>query len=298
MASALFDINSDGEDRGYEATVSESLSLTLRSTTDVNTVAFQVYSAAGFDADLGIAANPPRASKGAPELTLVGATSGQTASPTTVDGAVTVSTPSSGVHSWIVRCIVNDGVRALPNGETVADPSLIHERGVFVPTGLGTRKVVCTEVAQFEVDGWAGALADLADVAGQTTYQLADGYELLVLPTDFDRDSMATGTQDAVAITLEDGYWYSITVEVVLKDPTATEYYVFRQQLEAYRDGGGAVIHYQPAQAPVEEPIGGNYSVAVAASVNTITVEIDNQSANTVNFARYIGYSRKPIPTS
>ena len=298
MASPLFDINADGADRGYEATASESLSLTLRSTTDVNSVAFQVYSAAGFDADLGIAANPPRASKGAPELTLVGATSGQTVSPATVDGAVTVAMPSSGVHSWIVRCVVNNGVRTLPNGETVADPSLIHERGIFIPTGLGTRKVVCTEVAQFEVDGWAGALADLADVAGQTTYQLADGYELLVLPTDFDRGSMTTATQDAVAVTLEDGYWYSLTVEVLIKDPTATEYYIYRQQVEAYRDGAGAVIHYQPAQAPVEEAIGGNYAVTVDTSGNTVTVEIDNQSANTVNFARYIGYSRKPIPTS
>lgn len=295
MASPLFDINSDGADRGYEATASEALSLELRSTTDVNTVSFQVYSAVGFDADLGIAANPPRASKGAPELTLVGSSSGQTVSPATIDGAVTTTLPT-GVHSWIVRCVVNGGVRTLPNGDAVPDPSLIHERGVYIPTGLSTRKVVCTETTQFEVDGWAGALADLADVAGQATYQLADGYELLVLPTAFDRDDLATVSQDTATLTLADGYWYSITAEVTIKNATAVEYYTYRQQVEAYRDGGGAVIHYQPAQAPVEEPIGGDYSVTVDVSGNDVTVEIDNQSADTVQFARYIGYSRKPMP--
>lgn len=299
MPSPLFDINADGGDRGYSATNSEVLTIGLRASppVGVNSVAFQVFDADGFDPDLGIAANPPRASKGAPELTIVGATNGQTVSPATVDGTVQITLPSSGVHSWILRCVVNGGVRQLPNGTAVADPTLIHERGIYIPTGLSTRKIVCTEVAQFEVDGWAGALSDLADVAGQSTYQLGDGYELLVLPTAFDRDDMATSTQDSVALTLEDGYWYTITVEVTIKDPTAVEYYTYRQQVEAYRDGGGAVIHYQPAQAPVEEPIGGNYSVTVDVSGNDVTVEIDNQSANTVSFARYIGYSRKPIPS-
>jgi hypothetical protein len=163
MASALFDINSDGQDQGYEASNAEVLTLRLRQQPPigVTTVAFQVFDAGAFDATRGIAANPPRASKNAPVLTIVGATSGQLVSPSTVDGSVTITMPSSGAHSWIVRCIVNLGQRTLPNGTTVADPSLIHERGIYIPTGEQTRKVVCTEVRQFGDGGWADALADV-----------------------------------------------------------------------------------------------------------------------------------------
>lgn len=162
--AALFDINLDGEDSGYEATNGESLSLKLRDPSAASTVLFQVYNPAGPDPELGIAANPPFASKGAPTLTLVGATSGQAVSPTTVAGAVTCALPGSGSDSWIVRCVVNGGRRELPNGTTVVDPSLIFERGVFVPTGLGLRKVVLTERVQFEPHGWAGTINDLLDV--------------------------------------------------------------------------------------------------------------------------------------
>jgi hypothetical protein len=166
MASALFDINSDGDDQGYEATHLEVLTLRLRQQPPigVTTVQWQVFDPNGFDPEQGIAANPPRSSKGAPTLTLVGATSGQLVSPATVDGTVTITMPASGSHSWIVRCIVNGGVRTLPNGVTVADPTLIHERGVYIVTSFLTRKVVCTELRQFEDDGWAGALADLPDL--------------------------------------------------------------------------------------------------------------------------------------
>jgi len=169
--AALFDINLDGEDSGYEAAHGESLSLKLRDPSAASTVLFQVYNPAGPDPELGIAANPPFASKGAPTLTLVGATSGQAVSPTTVAGAVTCAMPASGSDSWIVRCVVNGGRRELPNGTTVVDPTLIYERGVFIPTAYGTRKVVLTERVQFEAHGWAGALADHmeAGTAGMPT---------------------------------------------------------------------------------------------------------------------------------
>lgn len=162
MASALFDINADGGDQGYEADNGEVLTLRLRQQPPigVTTVAFQVFDPAGFNPVAGIAANPPRASKGAPTLTIVGATSGQLVSPASTDGSVTITMPLSGAHSWIVRCIVNGGTRTLPNGVTVADPTLIHERGVYIKTGEQTRKVVCTELRQFSDGGWADALAD------------------------------------------------------------------------------------------------------------------------------------------
>jgi hypothetical protein len=159
--AALFDINLDGEDRGYEAANSEVLSIKLRDPSLASTVLFQVFDPAGVNPELGIAANPPRASKDAPALTLVGATSGPAVSPTSVSAAVAVTLPASGFHSYIIRCLVNGGLRALPNGSTVFDPSLLYERGVYIPTGLGLRMVVCTESQQFETEGWAGAINDL-----------------------------------------------------------------------------------------------------------------------------------------
>lgn len=161
--AALFDINVDGQDRGFQAANAQSLSLKLRDPSSASTVLFQVYNPAAVDPSQGIAANPPRASKGAPVLTLVGATSGQAVSPSTVSGAVTAAMPVSGSHSWIVRCVVNGGVRSLPGGTTVADPSLVYERGIWIPTSYGTRKVVATESQHFELEGWAGALSDFFD---------------------------------------------------------------------------------------------------------------------------------------
>lgn len=161
-SAALFDINDDGENAGYEATNSESLELTLRDPSLASTVVFQVYSTV-VDPSLGIAANPPRASSGAPILTLVGATSGQAVSPTSVSGTVTVALPASGSHSWIVRCVVNGGLRQLPNGVIVVDPSLVYERGVWIPTGFNTRKVVATESIQFSAEGWADAVNQLIE---------------------------------------------------------------------------------------------------------------------------------------
>ncbi len=159
MASALFEINDDGEDRGFEATASQALAFKLRSIEGVDTVVFQVWSPTTFDAESDIARNPPRASKGAPTLDLVGATSGQSVSPVT-KGAEVTTTMAPGAASYIVRCIVNDGRRTLPSGERVVDPTLIHERGVFVPVRPGVRKPVITETTQFEVDGWAGTISD------------------------------------------------------------------------------------------------------------------------------------------
>ncbi len=165
MVAALFDINLDGGDQGFSATNSQVLTLRLRQQPPIGvaTVLYQVFNPAGFNADLGIAANPPRSSLGAPTLTIVGATSGQAVSPATVDGTVTITMPASGSHSYIVRCLVNGGFRTLPNGQQVLDPTLIHERGVYIPTVLGARKVVCTELRQFSDGGWADALAALPD---------------------------------------------------------------------------------------------------------------------------------------
>lgn len=166
--TALFDINADGLDRGFQATPSEVLTLRLRPPVDaaISTVLFQVWDPAGADPSLGIAANPPRASKGAPTLTIVGATSGPAVSPSTVNGTVSITLPASAGHSYIIRCVVNGGWRALPGGGVVLDPTLVHHRGVWIPTGFATRKIVATELGEFEAEGFAGAVNDLIDLGG------------------------------------------------------------------------------------------------------------------------------------
>jgi hypothetical protein len=165
MANALFDFSGDGEDRGFEGLNGVTYALRLRQQPPigVDSVLFQVWNEAGADPSLGIAANPPRASKNAPALTLEGASSGAAVSPATLDGTVSITAPVGGGHSYIVRCVVNRGKRTLPNGSEVLDPTLIHERGFFVRTALGSRKIVCTERQEFEVEGFAGALSDMME---------------------------------------------------------------------------------------------------------------------------------------
>jgi hypothetical protein len=165
MVSALFDIEEDGTDRGYDAAFDDVLKLRLRQQPPigVNTVLFQVYDPAGFDDALGIAANPPRQSKGAPNLTLVGSTSGPAVAPPTVDGEVELTLPADDAdfHSWIVRCVVNNGMRTLASGAQVVDPSLIHQRMIVIRSANGVRKIVVTETGEYEVNGWAGAVNEV-----------------------------------------------------------------------------------------------------------------------------------------
>lgn len=169
MSGALFSIEGDDGNAGYQASAGQTLTLRLRAQppVGVNTVLFQVWNPAGADPTLGIAANPPRASKGAPTLTLVGSTEGSAVSPSGgVDGTVTVEMPGSGGHSYLIRCVVNGGYRQLPNGTQVLDPTLIHERGVWTAPAAGVRKAIATEVNQFEAEGWAGPFAEMADQMG------------------------------------------------------------------------------------------------------------------------------------
>lgn len=158
--AALFDIDDDGEDAGFQASNGQVLSIKLRDPSLAATVLYQVFSTV-VDPSLGIAKNPPRASKGAPLLTLVGSTSGQAVSPTTVSSPITVAMPGSGSHSWIIRCVVNGGQRQLPSGAVITEPTYIFERGIWIPTGFNTRRIVTTETSQFEAEGWGGAINDL-----------------------------------------------------------------------------------------------------------------------------------------
>lgn len=170
MPSPLFDINADGSDQGYVATLSEALAFKLRSpSVGISKVLFQVFSAAGFDpSQPDFAKNPPRASDGAPELTLdngAGST-GQSVQAATPASEVTSAAPASGAHSYIVRCVLNGGKSIGPKGQLIDDPSLIHERMIAVPNVGGVRKIVATERTQFSDDGWAEPFNALVDSPG------------------------------------------------------------------------------------------------------------------------------------
>jgi hypothetical protein len=153
---ALFSIDLDLTNQGKDVLHSAVLTLRLRQSppVGVNSTVYQVFDPLAFDPGLPISANPPRSSPGAPTLTLVGATSGQSVSPAVPDGPVTVTMPGAGVYAWIVRCIVNGGVTL-----GVPDPNLLWERMVVIRDPSGRRAVVATERTQYSDDGWAEAFA-------------------------------------------------------------------------------------------------------------------------------------------
>jgi hypothetical protein len=159
MSLADFDINSDGDDQGYEADALDVLSFRLRTNppNGIRRWVLQVWSPDSFDSEEQIENNPPRSSPASPVLTLVGASSGQSVSPTTLTSAITATLPSSSGHCWIVRSIVNGG----RDNAGHLDPSLIRERMIVVRDGLGNRDVVVTETTQQSNDGWADAFHQL-----------------------------------------------------------------------------------------------------------------------------------------
>src|SRR5262245_27511170 len=170
MADALFTINDDDSDQGYDAANDEEIELRLKTlpVSGVDTVVFQVFAPSAFDDSLGITRNPPRASKDAPVLDLEGSTTGQSVTPVAKDGAVTTTLPSTGSHSVIVRCVVNGGMRTL-GGRSVVDPRLIHERMIVIRDDDGSRKIIATETTQYEDDGWAPEVGRGADGADGAT---------------------------------------------------------------------------------------------------------------------------------
>jgi hypothetical protein len=183
MADALFRINGDDSDQGYDATPGETLELRLKTlpVSGVERVLYQVFTP-GVEPSLGIAANPPRQSPGAALLTLIGATSGAAVAPVALDGVVTLPLPGGegdesypGGHAWIVRCIVNGGMGALPDGRLVPMPHLMHERMIVQRDASGCRDVIVTETTQQSDDGWALAFHELRTGGGAAGAAGAEG---------------------------------------------------------------------------------------------------------------------------
>jgi hypothetical protein len=158
---AKFTINASASSPGgFSATVSQVLTMALEGgpANVVNRWTLQVFDAAD--------ASSPLASKNAPSLTLVGGTSGQKVDAATPGTSITTTMPSSGVHSWLVRSLVNGGL----NAKGKADPEYVYERLVYIPTGSALRKVIATEGTAASSRGWADAQNDLIDAgAGPLT---------------------------------------------------------------------------------------------------------------------------------
>jgi len=160
MNRALFDTNADGADQGYDAENAEELVFTLRSDYGVSSWRLQVFDASvDYDPSLAILNNPPQKSKGAPELDLVGTTTGATVSAAAPNSSITASAPATGNHSYMVRSLVNGGMSGSPPRP---DASLVHERIISVRSS-SVRKPVLTERTQYEDDGIAGVISDLID---------------------------------------------------------------------------------------------------------------------------------------
>lgn len=156
-------------------------------------------------------------------------------------------------------------------------------------------------MADISTDGFGSLFVGAEDEASEIEsgdFSLTEGFFLNVLPILVDRSTILAAGNSLVSIPLDAGLWYSVTVEILIKNATQPNHYVYRNQIEAYRDGAGAVLHLNPTPPIVEGPSGGFgfYTVAIAALVNAITVQINNGSPDTISFARYIGYSRKPVP--
>lgn len=156
---ALFDCNDDGVDAGFFGALSSSVNFTLRNPSGIYSWLLQVWSPDGFAYGIPLYDNPPPASKGAPLLTLVGDTSGQSVTKDR-NGVITSTFPGAGINSWLVRSIVNGGFDRFGK----PDPNLFHERLI---ANLGPitnlHKPVITELQQFEPNSWAGVISDLID---------------------------------------------------------------------------------------------------------------------------------------
>lgn len=138
--------------RGVDLANGAPVTLALEAVSSlVQRATFEVYNAAD--------SASPLASKDAPSLSLVGATTGPKVDAATPAASVTATLPASGAHSYMVRCTVNGGL----NAKGKPDANLVFERVVAIRTAGGRRKVIASEGTQYEVAGWAGAQNDDAD---------------------------------------------------------------------------------------------------------------------------------------
>lgn len=155
---------SPAENRGFDAAAGEGLAFRLEdgASNRVQSFQIQVYSPTN--------TNSPRCTKGAPLLTLVGKTSGQSVEAATPSADITTTMPGSGVHGWMVVATVNGGV----NADGVVDPNYRFARMVVMRTGAGTRKMISLEATEYQPEGWAEAYNELVDLFQSVSTPEAD----------------------------------------------------------------------------------------------------------------------------
>ncbi len=155
---ALFDTDGDNADAGFLADPGDVVTFTLRNP-NVQSWQLQVWDTNQFASGNQIADNPPRKSKNAPDVQLVGATTGTIVAATTPNASITLTLPNTGngINSYLIRSIVDGGMtRGQP------DPAKVHQRIISTAPG-GLRKPVVTERGEFEFDSWAGVICDIID---------------------------------------------------------------------------------------------------------------------------------------
>lgn len=144
MAVADFKINTSVQaDRGVDVHTSAAITLQLENapSIDVSSVTFSVIAQ----------------SADAPDLTL----SPSDGIPSTPSGTVTFTMPSSGFHSYTIKCVVNNGKRATDRG-LVIDADYTRTRLIAIRSPIADlRKTVPNERNEYDADGWSPALNEL-----------------------------------------------------------------------------------------------------------------------------------------
>ena len=128
---------------GFDATTSQVITLQLETA-----IAPDVYKTQFFINDPNDPTSP-QASLSAPQITL----SPSNGIPATPTGTVTFTMPASGVHSYSVRCVINNGVEAA-TGKVRTDWTYERIVGIRSLTSL-IRKILPAESTQYSPRGWA-----------------------------------------------------------------------------------------------------------------------------------------------
>lgn len=143
MATAEFSITgsvsgfSPFSDRGKDLSSGETVTLQLENAGTVSQVRF--------DIEL-------KSTEEVPDIVL----SPASGVPATPDGVVTFTAPIDVTASYIIRCIIGDGIK---------EPNWTKKRLVAFRSPRGTRHVVVTERDEYEALGWAPAINEVSDLA-------------------------------------------------------------------------------------------------------------------------------------
>lgn len=259
---------------GFDATAGQLLTFTPEGASSiVQRSTYEVYSVSE--------PSSPLASKDAPTLTLVGATSGQKVDAATPSAAVTCTLPSTAglCASWLVRRYVNGGIDA--SGKF--NPDYVFERLVAVRAANGMRKVVATESTQYSPRGWA-------DAQNETIDQLMAGFT----PIEFQSTAAGSSFETVASYTIPEGYAVRVVFEVVGQQGSEVGIYgkvatYYRRVGQNAVDGWKTTIGKNPdsGAAPVESDAAWDADIVRATNVLNFQVRQNGESPGTKWRGRY-----------